>query len=123
VAKPAGCQLRPLRSAYQPPASSTFLSEQISHQQPVSSTFLFEQISTSHQPPAKRTGCGLGRCAPPPLPSTPTRRSNVRARSYNPFIWLISHQSVVFFLSKQISQQYFSLKINQHHSAAKRRGP
>jgi hypothetical protein len=41
--------------AYQPPASSTFLSEQTSHQQPASSTFLSEQ--TSHQPPAKRTGC------------------------------------------------------------------
>jgi hypothetical protein len=43
--------------AYQPPASSNFLSEQISHQQSASSTFLSEQISTSHQPPAKRTGC------------------------------------------------------------------
>jgi hypothetical protein len=42
--------------AYQPPASSTFLSEQTSHQQPASSTFLSEQTSTSHQPPAKRTG-------------------------------------------------------------------
>jgi PKD repeat protein len=41
---------------YQPPASSTFLSEQISHQQPASSTFLSEQTSTSHQPPANRTG-------------------------------------------------------------------
>jgi hypothetical protein len=36
--------------AYQPPANSTFLSEQTSHQQSVSSTFLSEQISTSHQP-------------------------------------------------------------------------
>jgi hypothetical protein len=44
-------------SAYQSPAISTFLSEQTSHQQPASSTFLSEQISTSHQPPAKRTGC------------------------------------------------------------------
>jgi hypothetical protein len=26
-------------------------------QQPTSSSFLSEQISTSHQPPAKRTGC------------------------------------------------------------------
>jgi hypothetical protein len=43
--------------AYQPPATSIFLSEQISHQQPASSTFLSEQTSTSHQPPAKRTGC------------------------------------------------------------------
>jgi hypothetical protein len=49
--------LQPVRSAYQPPASSTFISEQISHQQPANSTFLSQQISTSHQPPAKRTGC------------------------------------------------------------------
>jgi hypothetical protein len=47
---------RPVRLAYQPPANRTFLSEQTSHQQPASSTFLSEQISTSHQPPAKRTG-------------------------------------------------------------------
>jgi hypothetical protein len=42
--------------AYQPPADSTFLSEQTSHQQPASSTFLSKQISLSHLPPAKRTG-------------------------------------------------------------------
>jgi hypothetical protein len=36
--------------AYQPPANSTFLSEQTGHQQPASSTFLSEQTSTSHQP-------------------------------------------------------------------------
>jgi hypothetical protein len=41
--------------AYQPPATSTFLSEQTSHQQSASSIFLSEQISTGHQPPAKRT--------------------------------------------------------------------
>jgi hypothetical protein len=35
---------------YQPPASSTFLSQQISYQQPASSSFLSEQTSTSHQP-------------------------------------------------------------------------
>jgi hypothetical protein len=52
--------LRPVRLAYQPPASSTFLSEQTSHQQSASSTFLSEQTSTSHQPPAKRTGCWFG---------------------------------------------------------------
>jgi hypothetical protein len=46
-----------VRLAYQPPASSTFLSEQTSHQQPASSTLLSEQTSTSHQPPANRTGC------------------------------------------------------------------
>jgi hypothetical protein len=48
---------QPVRLAYQPPANSTFLSEQTSHPQPGSSTFLSEQTSTSHQPPAKRTGC------------------------------------------------------------------
>jgi hypothetical protein len=48
---------QPVRSAYQPPASSTFLSEQTSHQQSANSTFLSEQTNTSHQPPAKRTGC------------------------------------------------------------------
>jgi hypothetical protein len=55
---------RPVRSAYQPPASSTFSQN---HQQPVSSNFLLEQTSTSHQPNeqtvpslavgGKRTGC------------------------------------------------------------------
>jgi hypothetical protein len=41
--------LRPVRLAYQPPASSTFLSEQTSHQQPANSTFPSQQISTSHR--------------------------------------------------------------------------
>jgi hypothetical protein len=50
---------QPVRSVYQPPASSTFLSEQNSHQQSANSTFLSQQISTSHQPPAKRTGCQI----------------------------------------------------------------
>jgi hypothetical protein len=31
---------------YQPPANSTFLSEQTNHQQPASNTFLLEQTST-----------------------------------------------------------------------------
>jgi hypothetical protein len=57
---------RPVRLAYQPPANSTFLSEQTSHQQSASSTFLSEQISTSHQPPAKRTGwISDGKILPP----------------------------------------------------------
>jgi hypothetical protein len=47
----------PVRLAYQPLASSTFLLEQISRQQPANSTFLSEQTSTSHQPPAERTCC------------------------------------------------------------------
>jgi hypothetical protein len=48
---------RPVHLAYQPPANIIFLLEQISHQQSASSAFLSEQISTSHQPPAKQTGC------------------------------------------------------------------
>jgi hypothetical protein len=51
--------VRPVRLAYQPPANSTFLSQQISHQQPANSTLLSEQTSTSHQPPANRTGCEM----------------------------------------------------------------
>jgi hypothetical protein len=43
----------PVRLAYQPPASSTFLSQQTSHQQPASRIFLSEQTRTSHQPPVK----------------------------------------------------------------------
>jgi hypothetical protein len=39
---------QPVRSAYQPPASSAFLSEETSHTQPASSTFLSEQTSTSN---------------------------------------------------------------------------
>jgi hypothetical protein len=49
-----------VRSAYQPPASITFLSEQTSHKQSASSTLLSEKTSTSHQPPANRTGCSFG---------------------------------------------------------------
>jgi hypothetical protein len=48
---------RPVRLAYQPPASSAFLLEQTRHQQPANNTFLSEQTSTSHQPLAKRIGC------------------------------------------------------------------
>jgi hypothetical protein len=51
--------LRPVRLAYQPPASSIFLSEHISHQQPANSTQLSQQTNTSHQPPANRTCCQL----------------------------------------------------------------
>jgi hypothetical protein len=39
----------PVRLAYQPPASSTFLSQQTSHQ-------YFSLKTNQHQPPAKRTG-------------------------------------------------------------------
>jgi hypothetical protein len=48
--------MQPVRSAYQPPASSTFLSERTSHQQPASSTLLSEQTSTSHQPTEQADG-------------------------------------------------------------------
>jgi hypothetical protein len=41
---------RPVRLAYQPPASSIFLSQQTSHQQRANITLLSEQTITSHQP-------------------------------------------------------------------------
>jgi hypothetical protein len=50
---------RPVRLAYQPPASSTFLSEQTSHQQPAS---ILSSQNNQHQPPAKRTGCTTTKC-------------------------------------------------------------
>jgi hypothetical protein len=46
---------RPVHLAYQPPVSSTFLSEQTSHQQSANSIFLSEQTSTSHQPNGQAT--------------------------------------------------------------------
>jgi hypothetical protein len=60
----------PVRLAYQPPGNSTFLSQQTSHQQPASSTLLSEQTSTSHQPPANRTGCLM-------IPSLPYKMISV----------------------------------------------
>jgi hypothetical protein len=44
--------IHPVRLAYQPPANSTFLSEQTNHQQTASSTFLLDKPSPaiSHQP-------------------------------------------------------------------------
>jgi hypothetical protein len=44
--------LRPVRLSYQPPANSTFLSEQTSHQQSASSTFSQNKPAPaiSHQP-------------------------------------------------------------------------
>jgi hypothetical protein len=48
-----------LLAGYKPATSNqptVLFSEQTSNQQPASSTFLSEQISSSHQPPAKQTG-------------------------------------------------------------------
>jgi hypothetical protein len=45
--------LRPVRLAYQPPANSTFLSEQTSHQQPVRTSQQYSSLRTNqHQPSA-----------------------------------------------------------------------
>jgi hypothetical protein len=45
--------LQPVRSAYQPPASSTFLSERISHQQPAATSQQYSSLRTNqHQPSA-----------------------------------------------------------------------
>jgi hypothetical protein len=78
--------LQPVRLAYQPPASSTFLSEQTSHQQPASSTFLSEQISTGNQPPAKRTGYWL--MAAKAVPSAAHDEANTVVSSTAKFIGL-----------------------------------
>jgi hypothetical protein len=53
-----GAVAQPVRLAYQPPGSSTFLSEKTSHQQPASSTLLSEQTSTSHQPTEQAASVG-----------------------------------------------------------------
>jgi hypothetical protein len=50
MASTSKADIHPIRLAYQPPVSSTFLSEQTNHQQPASSIFLSQQISISHQP-------------------------------------------------------------------------
>jgi hypothetical protein len=43
----------PVRSAYQPPASSTFLSERISHQQPAATNQQYSSLRINqHQPSA-----------------------------------------------------------------------
>jgi hypothetical protein len=47
--------LTTIRLAYQPPASSTFLSEQTQPPATSQQYFSLRTISTSHQPPAKRT--------------------------------------------------------------------
>jgi hypothetical protein len=39
--------VRRVRLAYQPPASSTFISQQTNHQKPANSIFLSKQTSTS----------------------------------------------------------------------------
>jgi hypothetical protein len=45
--------LRPVRSAYQPPASSTFLSERTRHKQPAATSQQYSSLRTNqHQPSA-----------------------------------------------------------------------
>jgi hypothetical protein len=70
--------------AYQSPASSTFLSEQTSQQQPANSTFLSEQTSTSHHPPAKRTG------------SSSRRPNSSRAAAFTTASDLVERDSTLF---------------------------
>jgi hypothetical protein len=53
--------------AYQAPANSTFLSQQINHQQPASSIFLSEQTRT------RETNSTLGRCESFQRPLGPRR--------------------------------------------------
>jgi hypothetical protein len=55
----------PIRLSYQPPHSSTFLSEQTSHQKSANSTFLSEQIShrSNEQAACHRRSIGVGRAS------------------------------------------------------------
>jgi hypothetical protein len=49
----AKANYRPVRSAYQPPASSTFLSERTSHQQSAATSQQYSSLRTNqHQPSA-----------------------------------------------------------------------
>jgi hypothetical protein len=48
-----GVNVRPVRLAYQPPANSTFLSEQTIHQQPARTSQQYSSLRTNqHQPSA-----------------------------------------------------------------------
>jgi hypothetical protein len=60
---------QPVRSAYQPPASSTFLSERISHQQPAATSQQYSSLRTNqHQPSATSQ------------PNRPTKKGKFRRR-------------------------------------------
>jgi hypothetical protein len=51
--QPCAADQQPVRSAYQPPASSTFLSERTSHQQPAATSQQYSSLRTNqHQPSA-----------------------------------------------------------------------
>jgi hypothetical protein len=51
--QPCQTNVQPVRSAYQPPASSTFLSERTSHQQPAATSQQYSSLRTNqHQPSA-----------------------------------------------------------------------
>jgi hypothetical protein len=92
----------PVRLAYQPPASSTFLLEQISHQQPASSTFLSQQISTSHQPPTKRTGS-----SPRRWESSSTTDKTSRSTMFQVLRLGLSLMPMLFVLVTCMSVPYF----------------
>jgi hypothetical protein len=81
---------QPVRLAYQPPASSTFLSEQTSHHQPANSTLLSEQTSTSHQPPANRTGMA----AKARFFSAKQLSSNSNLAPLFPFLYMLAETNV-----------------------------
>jgi hypothetical protein len=69
----------PIRLAYQPPANSTFLSEQTSHQQPVRTSQQYYSLRTNqHQPSATGQPNKLGCRGQPPAPSAPAVRVSRR---------------------------------------------
>jgi hypothetical protein len=71
------CYHRPVRLAYQPPANSTFLSEQTSHQQPVRTSQQYSSLRTNqHQPSATSQPNRLHVCVHPTLGNNQKNASN-----------------------------------------------
>jgi hypothetical protein len=80
--------------AYQPPANSTFLSEQTSHQQPATNTFLSKQ--TSHHP--RKVNSARGRL------ERPRRLSCAHHLLASPFFSFSSFFSTFFLIHKLCAQ-------------------
>jgi hypothetical protein len=92
---------QPVRSAYQPPANSTFLSERISHQQPAATSQQYSSLRTNqHQPSAT---------------SQPNRLYDFLLRRYRSFI--LSHHiaalrilAIFFYFELSFERFYTCLK-------------
>jgi hypothetical protein len=104
--------VRPVRLAYQPPASSTFLSKQTSQQQPANSSFLSEQTRAWHAAFAAllRTAAASGLCFCVSFAGVVHGVARICVASLHAY-WMASCAPSSLGLSAT-SQQYFSLKTN-----------